>query len=54
MKHPEMVRTISCPTCEKELEAMAFLKLINLGRKEISEAKFQSAEEFIAEMEKEG
>ncbi len=41
-------------TYEEQIETMAFLKLINMGRKEISQGKFQSTEDFFAEMEKEG
>jgi prevent-host-death family protein len=41
-------------TYETQLESMAFLKLINLGRKEIEEAKFQDAASFFAEIDAEG
>ncbi len=41
-------------TYEEQLETMAFLKLVNMGKKEIFEGKYQSAENFFAEMEKEG
>ena len=37
----------------KFLENMAFLKLINLGKKEIAEGKFQDADSFFAEMDEE-
>ncbi len=40
-------------TYEEQLETMAFLKLINLGKKEISEEKFQGVENFFTEMERE-
>lgn len=40
-------------TYEEQLETIAFLKLINLGKKEIAEGKFQHAEDFFAEMDKE-
>ncbi len=40
-------------TYEEQLETMAFLKLINLGKKQIAEGKFQSAEDFFAQMDKE-
>ena len=32
---------------------MAFLKLINMGKKEVFEGKFQRMEDFFADMEKE-
>ncbi len=54
MKLSERVRQISCLNNEEKLETMAFLKLINLGKNEISEGKFQHVEDFFAEMEKEG
>ena len=54
MKLSERVRQISCLNNEEEHESIAFLKLINLGKNEISEGKFQNAEDFFAEMEKEG
>ncbi len=54
MKLSERVRPISCLNNEEELETIAFLKLINLGKNEIAEGKFQNAEDFLAEMEKEG
>lgn len=41
-------------TYETQLENMAFLKLINLGKKEIEEGKFQDVDSFFAEMDKEG
>ncbi|MFZ4525131.1 MAG: type II toxin-antitoxin system Phd/YefM family antitoxin [Chlorobium sp.] len=41
-------------TYEEQLETMAFLKLINMGKKEISEGKFQSVENFFTDLEKEG
>ena len=41
-------------TYEEQIETMAFLKLINMGKKEISEGKFQSPEDFFADLEKEG
>ena len=41
-------------TYEEQLDTMAFLKLINMGKKEISEGKFQSPEDFFADLEKEG
>lgn len=40
-------------TYEEQIETMAFLKLINLGKKDISEGNFQSVEDFFADMEKE-
>ena len=39
---------------EAQLENMAFLKLINLGKKEIEEGKFQDVDSFFAEMDAEG
>jgi hypothetical protein len=54
MKYPERVSPIFCFNNEEELETIAFLKLINLGKNEISEGKFQNTENFFAEMEKEG
>ncbi len=41
-------------TYEEQIETMAFLKMINMGKKEISEGKFQSVEYFFTEMEQEG
>lgn len=41
-------------TDEEQIETMAFLKMINMGKKEISEGKFQSVEYFFTEMEQEG
>ncbi len=40
-------------TYEAQVENMAFLKLINLGKKEIAEGKFQDADSFFAEMDEE-
>jgi prevent-host-death family protein len=40
-------------TYEEQLETMAFLKLVHLGKKEIADGKFQSAHDFFAEMDKE-
>ena len=40
-------------TYEEQNEKMAFLKLINMGKKEISEKKFILIENFFAEMDKE-
>ena len=37
-------------TYEEQLDTMAFLKLINMGKKEIYEGKFQNAEDFFADM----
>jgi len=54
MKLSESVRPISCLNNEEELETIAFLKLINLGKNDISEGKFQNAEDFLVAMEKEG
>jgi hypothetical protein len=36
---------------ERQQETMALLKLLNLGRKELQEGKFQSAEDFFSEMD---
>jgi len=41
------VLMVDIRTYEEQIETMAFLKLINLGRKEIFEGKFQSAEDFF-------
>ena len=41
-------------TYEEQIETMAFLKLINMGKKDISEGKYQGAEDFFVEMEREG
>lgn len=38
-------------TYERQQETMALLKLLNLGRKELQDGKFQSAEDFFAEMD---
>ena len=40
-------------TYEEQNEALAFLKLVNMGKKEIAQRKFQSAEDFFDDMEKE-
>jgi hypothetical protein len=40
-------------TYENLQETMALLKLLNLGRKEVSEGKFQSADDFFQEMDAE-
>ena len=40
-------------TYEEQLETMAFLKLINMGKKEIAEVKCQTVERFFTDMEKE-
>lgn len=40
-------------TYEEQQETMALLKILALGNKQIEEGKFQSAESFFAEMEKE-
>ncbi len=36
---------------ETQLENLAFLKLINLGKKEIADGKFQDVDSFFAEMD---
>ncbi|NMW20073.1 MAG: type II toxin-antitoxin system Phd/YefM family antitoxin [Chlorobiaceae bacterium] len=41
-------------TYEEQIETMAFLKLINMGKKEISQGKFQPAKDFFAEMDNDG
>ena len=41
-------------TYEEQIETMAFLKLINMGKKDIAEGKFQRVEDFFSDMEKEG
>lgn len=41
-------------TYEEQIESMAFLKIINMGKKQISEGKFQTAANFFTNMEKEG
>ena len=41
-------------TYEEQLETMAFLKLVNMGKKDISEGKYQGFDDFFAEMEREG
>ncbi len=38
-------------TYEEQIETMAFLKMINMGKKEITEGKFQAVESFFTEME---
>jgi hypothetical protein len=38
---------------EEQLETMAFLKLINMGKKEIAEVKCQTVERFFTDIEKE-
>jgi prevent-host-death family protein len=38
-------------TYETQLENMAFLRLINMGKKEQAEGKLQSADAFFAEMD---
>lgn len=38
---------------EKQQESMALLKLIQLGRKELQEGKFQTADDFFREMDTE-
>jgi prevent-host-death family protein len=38
---------------ESQQEAMALLKLLSLGKKEFNEGKFQSADDFFAEMDAE-
>lgn len=40
-------------TYETQLENLAFLRLINMGKKEIAEGKFQDVDAFLAEMDKE-
>ena len=40
-------------TYEEQNEAMAFLKLINMGKKDIAQGKFQTDEDFFSEMDKE-
>jgi len=40
-------------TYEEQLETMAFLKLINIGKKEISDGKCQTVDRFFTDMEKE-
>ncbi len=40
-------------TYEEQNEAMAFLKLINMGKKDIAQGKFQTAEDFFSDMDKE-
>jgi prevent-host-death family protein len=41
-------------TYEEQIETMAFLKLINLGKKQISKGKFLPVDDFFAELDKEG
>jgi hypothetical protein len=43
---------IDIRTYEEQPEPMAFLKLINMGKKEIAEGKFLSVENFFTDMEK--
>ena len=38
---------------ERQQETMALLKLLSLGKKELAEGKFQSADDFFAEMDME-
>ena len=38
---------------EKQQETMALLKLLSLGKKDVQEGKFQSAEDFFKEMDTE-
>ncbi|WP_374553401.1 type II toxin-antitoxin system Phd/YefM family antitoxin [Aquitalea pelogenes] len=38
---------------EKQQETMALLKLISIGRKEFEEGKYQEADAFFSEMDKE-
>ena len=38
---------------ESQQETMALLKLLSLGKKEFNEGKFQSADDFFAEMDAE-
>ncbi len=38
---------------EKQQETMALLKLLSLGKKDVQEGKFQSAEDFFKEMDAE-
>ena len=38
---------------ENQQETMALLKLLSLGKKELHEGKFQSADDFFAEMDAE-
>ncbi|MBK7049623.1 MAG: type II toxin-antitoxin system Phd/YefM family antitoxin [Rhodoferax sp.] len=38
---------------ERQQETMALLKLLNLGRKDLKEGKFQSADDFFSEMDAE-
>jgi prevent-host-death family protein len=38
---------------ERQQETMALLKLLSLGKKEINDGKFQSANDFFAEMDAE-
>lgn len=40
-------------TYESQQETMALLKLLSLGKKEFNEGKFQSADDFFAEMDAE-
>ena len=40
-------------TYEEQLETMAFLKLINMRKKEISEGKCQTVDRFFIDIEKE-
>ena len=40
-------------TYEEQIETMAFLKLIQFGKKQISKGQFQSVDDFFAEMDKE-
>jgi prevent-host-death family protein len=38
---------------ESQQETMALLKLLNLGRRDLQEGKFQSADDFFSEMDSE-
>ncbi len=38
-------------TYEEQTETMAFLKMINMGKKEIAEGKFQAVENFFTEID---
>ena len=40
-------------TYEEQIETMAFLKLIQFGKKQITKGQFQPADDFFAEMDKE-
>lgn len=52
MKYSAQAKPISWLAAQ--LENMAFLKLINLGKNEIEEGKFQDVDSFFVEMDAKG